>query len=210
MLPVILLPVGDDGFGLPELVEHQDQLPSLDLLDFAGEQLTHLVAELLADLAPLPLADPLNDPLLGGLYCQPPEFGKGDLLFEHVPGFKIGSSNRASSRADLCAGILDLLDDRSKPHDPHSALKLIDIQVEPDVGTELASQRRVNSVTQQLEQVAPIQLFGCGQLAKRGQHFGGTSHCVVCSWGFSLARCADGRGRKQKCGGAPHITSPAD
>src|SRR2546426_6717457 len=47
VLAVILLAVGDDRLGFAELREHDDDLAPLDLLDFAREELSHLVGELL-------------------------------------------------------------------------------------------------------------------------------------------------------------------
>ena len=127
MLAVVLLAVGDDRLGLAELVQHDDELAALDLLDLAGQQLAHLVGELLADPGPLALAHPLDDPLLGGLHREPAEFGEGNLFLEHVADLEVGvlvAGPLPARSAQL--GILDRLDHLAEPHDPDGALQLVD------------------------------------------------------------------------------------
>ena len=94
------------------------------------------------------------------------------------PDLELGILEARFVDRDLRAGILDRLDDGAEPHDAHAALQLVDVQLEADVGTEFARQRGVNAVAQQLQEIGAIELFRRRQLAKRGQHFGGTSHAM--------------------------------
>src|SRR2546425_11956033 len=85
VLAVVLLAVRDNGFGLPELGEHHDDLTALDLLHLAREQLAHLVRELLANARPLTFPHTLDDALLRGLHGRAAERLERHFLFQHVP-----------------------------------------------------------------------------------------------------------------------------
>src|SRR4051812_7461530 len=88
MLAVILLAIRNDRFRFAELVEHHDQLAALDLLHLAGQELTDLGRELVADLGALAFANALDDALLGGLHRGATEDGEVDRLLEHVTGLE--------------------------------------------------------------------------------------------------------------------------
>ena len=151
-------------------------LPALDLLDLARQQLADLGGELLPDPGPLAFAHPLDDPLLGGLHREPAELHEGNLFLEHVADLEVGVLVLGLLQRDLPARVLDRLHHLAEPHDPDRALQLVHVQLEPDVGAELADQRRLDAVAQQLQQIGALQLFCGRQLAERGQHFGRTCH----------------------------------
>ena len=176
VLPVILLPIGDDGFGLAELVQHDDQLAPLDLLDLARKQLSHLGGELLPDPGPLAFPDPLDDALLGGLDREPAEIDEGDLFLQHVADREVGILVLGLLQRDLPARVLDRLHDLPEAHHLDGALQLVHAQLEPHIGAELPHQRGMNAVAQELQQIGALQLFCRRQLAERGQHLSRTCH----------------------------------
>ena len=67
---------------------------------------------------------------------------------------------------------LDRIDDGAEAHHAHTPLKLVHVQLEPDVGAEFPGEGGVNAVPKQLQQIGAVELFCRRQLAKRGQHFG--------------------------------------
>ena len=226
MLTVVLLTIRNDRLGLTELVEDQDDLASLDLLDFAAEQLTDPVPELLADLGALALAHALDDPLLRGLHREAPEPLEGHLLLEHVTHFEVRILELGLLEGDLTARILHRLDDLAEPHDLHRALEFIHAHLEPHVWPELAHQGRVDPILQEIQQFPAVNLLACRQLANRGEHLNWSGHP-------SLLRKMEvprpsvvrdrppGGGRNgghggnpwrgnKKCGGTPHITRRAE
>ena len=172
VLAVILFAVRNDGFGFAEPVEHEHELAALDLLNFAGEQLADLAAELIADLVALAFAHPLDDPLLGGLHREATELLEGDFLFEHVAGLELGIEIARVIDADLPARILDGVDDLAEPHHADAAPKLVDRHLELDVGTEFPGQGGVNAILQQGQELPAIELLRVGELPECRQHFG--------------------------------------
>ncbi len=139
VLPVILLPVGHDGFGLPEFVQHDDQLAALDLLDFSRQKLAHLRGELLPDPGPLAFAHPLDDPLFGRLNRQPAKVDKRNLFLEHVAHLEVGIFVLRLFQGDLRAGIFHRLHHLAETHHLDGTLQLIDAELEADVGAEFAT-----------------------------------------------------------------------
>ena len=89
VLAMVLLAVRDDRFRLAELVEHDDELATLDLLHLAGEQVADAARELVANLRPLAFTDALNDPLLGGQHSHSSEFVEIDGRFENIADLKL-------------------------------------------------------------------------------------------------------------------------
>jgi hypothetical protein len=168
--------VSSSRLSLAELVQHDDELAALDLLDFARQEIADLRGELVADAGPLTLAHALDDALLGRLHREAPEGVERHVLLEHVADGEVGVLVLRLFEGDLPAGVLDRLGHLAKPHDADRALQLVHRQLEPHVGPVAAHQRRLDPVTQQVEEVGTLQLLGIRQLAKRGQHLGRTSH----------------------------------
>src|SRR5215204_6575247 len=176
MLAVVLLPVRNNRLRFPELVEHDDELAALDLLYFAREQLADFGGEFLPNAGSLTFTDPLDDPLLGGLNSEAPEFHKWDLFLEHIAQLEVGVLVLGLFQRNLPASILHCLDNLAQTYDAYSALQLVHAQLESDIRSELSDQRGMDTVTQQLQKIRALELFRGCQLAKRGQHFSRTSH----------------------------------
>ena len=190
MLAVVLLAVGDDRLGLAELVQHDDELAALDLLHLAGEQLAHLAAELVADPRALALAHPLDDPLLGRLHGQPAELGEGNVLLQHVAHDEVGILEPGVLERDLPARVFHRLHHLAQPDDADGAVQLVHAELELDVRAELADERGLDAVAQELEELRAIELLRGGQLAERGQHFRRSRHAI--SYLSSFRRSAGG------------------
>src|SRR5262249_12450692 len=84
MLAMVLLAIRNDRFRLAELVEHHDELATLDLLDLAGQKVADAGGELVADPRALAFAYALDDALLGRLHGGAAEHREVDRLLEHV------------------------------------------------------------------------------------------------------------------------------
>src|SRR5262249_22968871 len=84
MLAVVLLAIRNDRFRFAELVEHHDELATLDLLHFTAEQIADARRELVADSRALAFAHALDDALLGRLNGRASEDGEIDRLFHDV------------------------------------------------------------------------------------------------------------------------------
>src|SRR4051812_38179520 len=125
VLPMVLFPIGDNGFGLAELIQHDDELAPLDLLNLAGEQLAHLGGEFLTDARPLTLTNPLDDPLLGGLHCKAAELYETDLFLQHIADSEVRIFVLRLVQRYLPAGVFNGRDDLSKPNDLDGPLELV-------------------------------------------------------------------------------------
>jgi hypothetical protein len=110
----------------------------------------------------------LDDPLLRGLHRQPAEVDERYLFLEHVADLEVSVLVLGLLQRDLPAGIFDRLDDLSQTHDLDGALQLVHAQLKPDVRAELAHERGVDAVAQELQQIGALELFRGRQLAKRG------------------------------------------
>src|SRR5205085_1331945 len=173
VLAVILLAIGDDGLGLAELREHDDDLAALDLLHFARQQLSHLVGELLPNAGPLALAHPLDDALFGGLHGSAAERLERYLLLEHVAHLEVLVFEARLFERDLRARVFHGLDHGAQHDDADRALQLIDADFGPHVGAVALHQGGVQPVLQEVEQLRPLQLLGVRQLADRGDYVAG-------------------------------------
>ena len=176
MLAMILLAIRNDCFRLAKLIEHDDELAALDLLDFAGEQLTHFGRELVADLGALAFADALDDPLLGGLHGGAAKHREIDRLFEHVTDLEARVEQAGILGGNLAGAVLDDVDDRAEQHDLDVALAFVDVDLSLYGRAVLLRQRGENAVLEQTVQLRALQLLGVRQLAKRSENFSGTRH----------------------------------
>ena len=118
-----------------------------------------------------------------------PNSSNGTSSSSMSPTWKSGSSYRASSSGDLPARVFHRLHHLAEPDDADGALQLVHAQLELDVRAELADQRGLDAVAQQLQQIGALELFGGGQLAERGQHLGRTCHVSLLQ-GIGRARRA--------------------
>ncbi len=117
MLAVVLLAVRNDGFGFAELVQHDHELATLDLLHLSREQLAHAAGELVPDPGPLTFADALDYPLLSRLHGRAPELGEVHRLFHHVADLELLVSHPRFFERYLAGGVGDFLDHGLEKHD---------------------------------------------------------------------------------------------
>src|SRR6202040_1214767 len=122
MLAMVLLAVGNDRLCLAELVEHDDELATLDLLDLSGKKISHSAGELVADLRSLAFPDALDDALLGRLYRRASELGEIDRDFHLVADLELLVLEPCLFERDLARGVSDLIDDGLEQHDLDRAL----------------------------------------------------------------------------------------
>ena len=173
---MVLLAVRNDRFRFAELVEHDDELPALDLLDLAGEEVADASRELVADARALAFADPLDDALLGRLDRGTSEDGEVDRLFHHVAGLEALVERLGVLDGDLVARIFDRFHDGFEEHDLDVALAVVDLDFGLNVRAVLLGEGGEDSVLEQRVQLRAIELFCVRYLAKRGQDFRRADH----------------------------------
>src|SRR5436309_3485659 len=122
VLAVVLLAVGDDGFGFTKFRQHHHDLAALDLLGLPQQELADFVGELFADPGALALAHPLDDALLRGLHGGAPERLEGHFLLEHVADLEVRVLEARFLERHLRARVLHGLDHRAEHDDPDRAL----------------------------------------------------------------------------------------
>src|SRR5688572_8208075 len=127
MLPVVLLAVRNDRFRFTELVEHDDELASLDLLHLSRKQISHSARELVADLGPLAFSDALDDPLLRRLDRGPPKLGEVDRNLHLVADLELRILEPGLLEGDLARGVGYFFDNGLEENDSDRALALVDI-----------------------------------------------------------------------------------
>src|SRR5581483_9915876 len=176
VLAMILLAIRDDRLGFAELREHHHDLAALDLLHLAREQLADLVAALLAYPRALPLAHPLDDPLLGRLHRRAAEGLERHFLLEHVADLEVRVLEPRLLERHLRPRILDVLHHRAQHDDADRALEFVNPDLGAHVGPVALHQRRVQAVFQQVEQLRALQMLGAGQLANCGDHLARVRH----------------------------------
>src|ERR1044071_9443181 len=111
VLAMVLLAVRNDRFGFAELVQHDDELAALDLLNFAGEQVSDARRELIADSRALTLAHPLDDSLLRRLHRGTSEHREVDGLFHDVADLEAVVERARVVERDLAARVFYARDD---------------------------------------------------------------------------------------------------
>src|SRR5215212_7238177 len=89
VLAMILLAIRNHGFSFAELVQHDDELASLDLLNFTRQKIADAARELVANLCSLAFANALNDSLLCGKYGHATEFREINGLLEYVTNLEL-------------------------------------------------------------------------------------------------------------------------
>src|SRR5579859_353130 len=164
VLAVVLIAVGDDRFGFAELVQHDDDLAALDLLHLARQQLADFPGKLLANPAPLTLAHPLDDALLGRLHGGPAELLERDFFFQHVAGREFRILVARFLERDLRALVLDGLHHRLEHDDADRSLQLVDPDFGPHVGSVAFDEGGMQAVLEEVDQLAPFELLGVRQL----------------------------------------------
>src|SRR5690606_37248400 len=126
---VLLLP-RDDGLRVAGAVQHHDELAALDLLHLSGEELAHLVRELVADAVAFVLPHALHDALLDRLHGVAAELLEGHRDLHDVAHLvRLVVPARLFER-DLGRGILDLIDDALQ----HNDVELPGVLVDVDLG----------------------------------------------------------------------------
>jgi hypothetical protein len=220
VLAVVLLAVGDDRLRLAELVQHEHELPTLDLLHLAGEQLADLGRELVLDAGALALAHALHDALLGRLHRGAPELRERDLLLEDVAHLELGVLELRLLHRDLAGEVLRVLDHRLEQGDADLAGVVVDVDLGLHGRAVLLGQRREDAVLQQPVQLGAIELLRVRQLANRRENLCRSDHpglLYLFQWNVSRAwltsvsrrRCSAPRSSRTTATSSPASPSSA-
>src|SRR5882762_7099898 len=120
--------------------------------------------ELLADAGALPFAHALDDALLRRLDRGAAELIERHFFLEHVPRLELRILEPGLLERDLRAGVFDRLDDRLEHDDTDRPLHFVDPDFGAHVGAVPLHEGRMQTVLEQVDQLAALELLGSGQL----------------------------------------------
>ena len=175
---ILVLP-RDDGVGVGSAVEHHHDLASLDLLDFARQQLSHSIGVFVPDPVPLVFADQLYDALLHGHHRVSAEICKIDRNLHHVPDLEILIVPSGLFEADLRRRILDFFHYTAKYHDAEATRGVIDGDLRLYIEAMYPSQACHDTILQEVVDLIRRQAFRSSHVVKRSDNFASIDHNVL-------------------------------
>ena len=172
---ILFLP-WNDGVGIGRPVEHHHDLTSLDLLDFARQELAHPIAVLLPNPVAFVLADPLHDALLHRHHSVSAKILKVDRNFHHVSDLETLIVPPGLFQADLRRRILNLFDHTTEYDNSQATRRVVDRDFGLHIGAMYPSQARHNAISQEVVHLLGRQALRSSDVVERGDNLASIDH----------------------------------